>query len=227
MCSTFDWQWKEAETLYRRAIASNPSYAQARHWFAVDFLVPLGRFDEAQRELEMARRLDPLSQIIAEGCCAILMYRRDYAGALDTYRKLVEMDPTFYKGFSGMGRVLILMGRHEEALAAFTRALSLAGDVPNVIGAMAHAHAVAGQMEEALRSLARLQEIARTRTVHEVTLSVVYAGLGDIERSLDSLERACERREVGLAFVNVHPLYDVLRNHPRFHAVLRRIGFRN
>ena len=29
--STFDWQWGDGEALYRRAIATNPSYAQARH----------------------------------------------------------------------------------------------------------------------------------------------------------------------------------------------------
>jgi TolB-like protein len=225
--STFDWQWREAEPLYRRAIASNPSYAQARHWFAVDFLVPLGRFDEALRELEMARRLDPLSQIIVEGTCALQMYRRDYPAALAAYRHLVELDPTFYKGFSGMGRVLNLMGRHEEAVAALTRGLSLAGDVPNLIGAMGHAHATAGQMPEARQCLERLQAIAQVRTVHEVTFSILYLGLGEFERSIDSLERACERREVGLAFTNVHPLYDAVRDHPRFQAVLKRIGFRN
>ena len=225
--STFDWQWTEAEPLYRRAIASNPSYAQARHWFAVDFLVPLGRFDEALRELEMARRLDPLSQIIMEGCCTVRMYRRDYPAALAAFQSLVEMDPTFYKGFSGMGRILNLMGRHEEALAALTRALSLAGEVPNVIGALGHAHAVAGQMDQARRYLERLREIARTRTVHEATFAILYLGLGETEQTIESLERACQRREVGLVFTNVHPLYDSLRENTRFQAILRRIGFRN
>jgi len=225
--STFDWQWKEAETLYRRAIAANPSYAQARHWFAMDFLVPLGRFDEALRELEMARRLDPLSQIIVEGCCAIQMYRHDYPAALAAFQNLVEMDPTFYKGFSGMGRVLNLMGRHEEALAALTRAFSLAGDVPSLIGALGHAHASAGQIHQARQYLERLHEIARVRTVHAVTFAVLHLGLGETDKTLESLERACERREVGLAFANVHPLYDSLRENPRFQAVLRRIGLRN
>lgn len=225
--STFEWQWKEAETLYRRAITANPGYAQARHWFGVDFLVPQGRFEEAIRELDTARRLDPLSQIVVEGCCAVHMYIRDYARALSSFQELVELDPTFYKGYSGMGRVLNLMGRHEEALKAFERAYALAGDVPNVVGALAHAHASTGQISEAREYLRRLKDMESVRPVHNVTLAIAYLGLGEKYLALGCLEQACEMREVGLAYTNVHPLYDSLRAEPRFQAILRRVGFVN
>src|SRR5262249_18698940 len=52
--SLFDWDWSGAESLYRQAIALNPGYSRARHWFGLDFLALLGRFDEAMAELQMA-----------------------------------------------------------------------------------------------------------------------------------------------------------------------------
>jgi serine/threonine-protein kinase len=65
--SLFEWKWDEAEKLYRAAIAANPGYSHARHWFAVDFLSPLGRCEEALAEVRIAHDLDPLSMIIREG----------------------------------------------------------------------------------------------------------------------------------------------------------------
>src|ERR1700722_527286 len=80
--SLFDWKWQEAEALYRRAIALNPGSSKARHWFSVDFLAMLGRFDEAEAEIQMARELDPLSLIIHEASPYLKMLRQDYEGAL-------------------------------------------------------------------------------------------------------------------------------------------------
>ena len=81
--SMFEWDWAGAETFYRRAIALNPGYARARHWFGNDFLALLGRFDEALPEMRMARHLDPLSPILVEGCGYVKMMQRDYVGALE------------------------------------------------------------------------------------------------------------------------------------------------
>src|SRR6202040_3475636 len=59
----YDWDWQTAEKEYRRAIQLDPNYATAHQWYA-EYLTWLGRFDEAFRESERARQLDPLSLII-------------------------------------------------------------------------------------------------------------------------------------------------------------------
>jgi len=60
----YDWDWQTAEKEFRRAIELNPNYATAHHWYA-EHLSWQGRFDDALRESERARQLDPLSLIIA------------------------------------------------------------------------------------------------------------------------------------------------------------------
>jgi TolB-like protein/Flp pilus assembly protein TadD len=223
--STFDWEWAEAESLYRRAIELNPGYSRARHWYGTDYLALLGRFDEGLREVQMARHLDPLSPIIAEGCGFVYMLRRDYETALREHQQLTELDPLFYKAYSSKGRVLCLMGRYQEAIASLERARSLAGDVPNILSATAQTLALAGFVWEARTLLEELQALAKTRWVPSACFATVYLGLGDNQTALDYLEAACDRKEQAVNGLKVHPLYDPLRSEPRFQQLLERIGF--
>ena len=57
----YDWDWRSAEESFNRAIDLNPSYARG-HIFYSFFLEAMGRQDEAIREAEAARTLDPLSR---------------------------------------------------------------------------------------------------------------------------------------------------------------------
>jgi serine/threonine-protein kinase len=143
--SLFDWKWREAEALYLHAIAINPSYSKARHWFGVDALALLGRFDEAEAQVQAARESDPLSLILHEGIAHIRLLRRDYDGAMEEYRRVGELDPGYYKAYSGQARVLNLTGQYDRAIAMFEKALSIAGDVPNIVAALGQTLALAGK----------------------------------------------------------------------------------
>jgi TolB-like protein/Tfp pilus assembly protein PilF len=222
--SQFDWNWTAAEPLYRKAIALNPGYSRSRHWFAVDFLALMGRFEEAVPEIRMARHLDPLSPIILEGCGFLKMLQRDYDGALEEYDQLLQLDPMFYRGYGARARVLALMGRYDDAIAMFERARELGGDVPSVLAALGQALANAGFVWEARQLLDELQAASRTRWVPAGSLAILNIGLGDYSAALDQLETACDRREM-LMTLNVHPIYDPLRSEPRFQALLKRVGF--
>jgi TolB-like protein/Tfp pilus assembly protein PilF len=222
--SLFDWDWSEAEALYRRAIALNPGYSRAHHWFASDFLAVLGRFEEALPEIRMARHLDPLSPVLVEGCGYIKMLQRDYAGALEEYDQVLQLDPMFYRVYSSRARLFALLGRYEEAIALFERARALAGDVPSILAALGDTLARAGFVWEARSLLDELHAAAKTRWVPSAAFAMVNIGLGDHQAALSYLETACERREL-LTGLKVHPAYDPLRSEPRFQRLLGRIGF--
>ena len=59
---TFYWTWDAAtaEHEFKRAIALNPDYVAAHHWYAT-FLMTMRRYPEALVEIEKARKLDPSS----------------------------------------------------------------------------------------------------------------------------------------------------------------------
>src|SRR5262249_12838881 len=90
----YDWDWQTTEKEFRRAIELNPNYATAHHWYA-EHLMWRGRFDEALKESERARQLDPLSLIIAADNSAIFFFSRQYDRAIEKWRSVLEMDPDF------------------------------------------------------------------------------------------------------------------------------------
>src|SRR5581483_11754824 len=130
-------EWEDSEHLYRKAIALNPGYVTAHHWLATDHLALMGRFEEAHAEIETALQLDPLSSIIYEGRASFFTLQHRYDEALRRYRELVQFDPSFYKAYTGMGRAYLQDGNYAEARTMLEKGRSLAGDVPNILAALA------------------------------------------------------------------------------------------
>ncbi len=122
-----------------------------------------------------------------------------------------------------MGRLLSLMGRYDDAIATLEKARALAGPVPRILSALGQTLALAGRKAEARNYLDQLHAIARTECVPAISFAILHLGLGDHPRALDYLDQACERREMAVGALKVHPLYDALRSEPRFNQLLRRI----
>jgi TolB-like protein/Flp pilus assembly protein TadD len=222
---TYDWEWDDAELLYQQAIALNPGYATAHHWLGCDHYALLGRMDEAVAECNIARQLDPLSDIILESTGYVLMLRHQYQAAIDSYREILTINPSFYKAYTSMGRAWLQMGNYTEALASLQKGRSLAGDLPSILGAMGQAYGLLGEVARARESLRELERLAQVRYVPTACLATIHLGLGETGRALEWLEEGCERKESQLVSIKVHPLYDPLRGEPRFQKLLRRLRF--
>jgi serine/threonine-protein kinase len=219
----YDREWEDAERLYLRAIALNPGYATAHHWYGVDFCANLGRFDQAAAELEIAGQLDPLSAIIREGSAFLHLLRRDYDAAVRAYHELAEFAPSFYKAYTSLGRTYAQQGKYLDAIAMLEKGRTMAGNIPNILGAMGQVYALAGEPGRARDMIGKLTELAQRTYVPASVYAVVYLGLGEHERALDCLERGCEQRDTPLTALKVHPIYDPLRAHPRFQNLLKRL----
>lgn len=222
--SLYDWEWSEAGEHYRRAIELNPGYATGRHWYACDYLALQGRFDEALSEMEVAVQLDPLSPVMNESRAYVLMLAGQYDEALQQHTATLEFHPHFFKSYTAMGRVYLQKGMYAQAIENLRKGQSLAGDVPNILGALGQAYALDGKPDEARALLAQLAETAQRRFVPWTAMALIHAGLGEVDRGLDWLERACERHDLQVSALKVHPGYDALRPSPRFAALLKRIG---
>ena len=222
----YDWQWKESEALYRRAIELNPGYATAHHWLAIDCHAVLGNLDQAAAGLETARQLDPLSGIIREGQALLRLLARDYPDAVRRYRELIAADPDFYKGYTGLGRAYAQQGNYLDALRMLDQGRSMAGDIPNILAAMGQVYALGGEPDRAREMLARLERMARTAYIPSTAFAIVHLGLGEHERALYWLEQGLAVHDPPLAALYTHPVYDPLRAHPRFQALLAALNFR-
>jgi TolB-like protein/DNA-binding winged helix-turn-helix (wHTH) protein/Tfp pilus assembly protein PilF len=217
----YDWDWQTADKEFRRAIELNPNYATAHHWYA-EHLTWLGRFDEALRESERARQLDPLSLIIAADNGAILYYSRQYDRAIAQFLAVREMDPNFPRAYM-IDEAYEQKGLFADALTNVDR-LRQYGDSPWTLSEMVYLYARSGQQAEAQRALEKLLELDRRQQIEPATILMAYVGLGNKEQSFVYLEKAYSQHSNTLATLKVEPRFDPLRDDVRFQQMQRRVG---
>src|SRR5206468_6276025 len=122
-------------------------------------------FDQARTELEIAKQLDPLSSIIREGIGAINTLSRKYDEAIEIFQGICALDPSFYKAYSSLGRAYLQKHRFREAIENLEQALSIAGEVPNILGALGQAYGLSGDHARARTVLAQLKNASSRRPV--------------------------------------------------------------
>lgn len=215
----YDYDWQTAEKEYRRAIELNPNYATAHHWYA-EHLAWSGRFDEALRESERARQLDPLSLVIAVDNGAILYFSRQYDQAIQKLRAVQEMEPNFPR-IHIVVFAYVEKGMYTEALADTKNWHE--GSSPWFWSVLAYTYGRAGQQPEAQRALDKLLELNRRQQIDPSALIWAYIGMGNKDQAVIWLEKAYSQHS-SLTTLKVDPIYDPLRSDPRFQDLLRRVG---
>jgi len=219
----FDWDFEQAEALFRRALELNPNYVNARHWYT-HLLIALSRFDEALAEGERALELDPLSAVMNTHLGWHFMCTREYDLAIAQYHRTFTLDPKFVVAQWYLGLAFEQVGRYAEAETAFREAL-LATNQDQIIRAdAAHFYAVSGQHERALNELAELQKLSETRHVSSFGLALICVGLRDDDRAFEYFEKAVQEHCDTLVYLNVEPRFDRIRSDPRFKMLIKRVG---
>jgi eukaryotic-like serine/threonine-protein kinase len=217
------WDWAGAEAAFRRALELDPSHAGAHHWYS-DFLSAMGRAGESVATARRAAELDPLNLAINMTLGAAYFYARRYEEAMEQQRKTLDLDPAFAPAHRSMGGALEQLGRYDEAIEEYRKGAALSHDL-SASSLLAHAYAVSGRRDEALRLLRELEEAARDRYVSPYSLAAVHAGLGDVDRAFEMLDRAHDSKDRGMSWIFVAPRLDPLRADPRFTDLLRRMKF--
>jgi TolB-like protein len=215
----FDWDWETAEKEYRRAIELDPNYATAHHWYA-EYLMWLGRFDEALHESELARQLDPLSLIIAVDRAEIFYFSRQYDRAIEQFRYVRAMDPEFpHTG-------LIVLVYLQKGMLAEAEALlpHKPIDDPHYWATVVDVYYRSGQQERARHALEKLLVWSRSRPVDPRSIVSAYLAVGDKDKALASLEKAYAQHSSLMVYLKVDPMFDPLRSDSRFQRLIHGVG---
>jgi tetratricopeptide (TPR) repeat protein len=217
----YDFDWPGSEKEFRRAIELDPQYATAHQWYA-EFLSWQGRFDEAFAESSQARQLDPLSLIIATDHASIQYRSRHYESAIEQFRSVLELDPTYDHARSLMIPSYLQLGRYDEAIDAINR-WAARGEDPWRWAWEAAFYGRSGRAAEARQTLAKLEQVVGSRPDRCAMLLVAYSATGQKDRVLDLLERAYAEHSNSVVEIKVDPIYDPIRSDPRFKDFLRRV----
>ncbi len=221
--ATYDWDFEGAEREYKQAIQLGPNNPEAHNSYG-NFLVAMGRTDEALNELRIAQQIDPLSLNIPTNIGWALYIAGRYDEALAQIKQVLGRDPSFARAYMNLGEILQEQGKYDDAIAAFQKARELSKD-PLADMALGHAYAVAGRRNEALKIAVDLDNRVLQKQVSPFLPAVVYAGLNEKDRAFYWLERAFQERSNWLTLIKVGRRMKNLHGDPRFDDLLKRIGF--
>jgi len=214
-----DQAWDQAVRDFERAIDLNPDDGSLRQWYATNGLVPLGRFDDALRELRLASALDPLSLAISASIGITLYYARRFEEAEQALADTCQLEPRFGLAHLFLGYVHAAGLRFDEAARELEIASQVAGRTPENISLLGFALSASGDTGRARLLLEELAGLSTRRYVSPVLLAQLHAGLGDTEQALRELERASERHALDLVWIRSRHTFDLLRREPRFQAL--------
>lgn len=222
IAENYDWDWQTAGREFRRAIELDPNYPTAHQWYA-EYLAWQGQLDLAFAESERARRLDPLSLIIATDHGALLYYSHQYDRAIDQFRTTLEMEPNFPRAHI-LIYAYVQEARYREALADLEQ-WRRHGDFADVWGFESYIYACSGKLAEAQRDLAQFERVNRDTPSDSIWVHIiVYAGMGERDKFFTYLQLALREHLNIVTSLKVDPVYDPYRSDPRFQAILGKIG---
>jgi serine/threonine-protein kinase len=210
-----DWDWERAGREFRRAIELNPHYATARQWYSW-YLAAMGRVPEGVLEAQRATELDPASVSIRRslGWLYCTARRPDLARAV--LERALVMNPEAPETLTTLGLAEEQAGRYEEAARVLRDALLYAPGDSNVMVTQARVAMKAGRPDEALAIASGVRMLERTRYVSPSDLAKLAIGLGETDQAFAALERARQERRGWLVYLRADPLFDPIRDEPRF-----------
>ena len=219
----FYWNWPEAESHFKRALELNPNYPTARHWYC-QYLVRMGRFNEAIQEAKRAQELDPTSLVMHANLGTAFYEARQYDQAIEQLQKTLEMDANFVPAYLYLGVAYLQKRMYDEAITSFQKGNQLAPYTTDMTALLGHAYAMSGKRDEALKILSELNELSKQQYVSPFGKAFIYVGLGEKDQTFKWLEKAYDDRIWLMGMLKVEPIFDPLRADPRFEDLLRRVG---
>ena len=219
----FEFDWRGGEAGLRKAIELNPKLPTARYWYC-SFLDALGRFDESIEQGRVAHELDPLDLITLNNIARTLTHAGRHDEAIDLALKTLEIAPEFYVTHWALGVVYLKIGKLDEAVERF-RFAAAKSSLLFLRAYLGFALALSGNTAEARQILAELHAEGKRTYVSPLCICLVHIGLGEIETALDLLEDAWTMKTVLLIWIKTEPVFDALRDEPRFNDLVMKMRF--
>jgi serine/threonine-protein kinase len=219
-----DYDWARAANHFERALELDRLAPAVCIPYAIWHLRPRGRLEEAMGELNRLRERDPLSVMARAETSLILFLMRDYEGSALMARQALDLEPGNKLGELQLVRAWIALKRYDEAVALAERSTQ----DRRWFVALAHlaaAYGAVGRGDEARKVLAEMHEqAAESGQAHATPFATTYAALGDIETAVQWVEEAIRLREPMITTLKMWPVFDPIRSHPRYPALLQMMN---
>jgi DNA-binding winged helix-turn-helix (wHTH) protein/tetratricopeptide (TPR) repeat protein len=220
----FDWDFASAQRSLARAVALDAEYMpayQATAWLQS----ARGQHAEAIGAARRALQLDPVNTARYTELAWVLALGGHYDEAQHEIERALQLNPRSFETWLMKGWTYELTGQPDAAFAAYREGLRVGG-VPEEalrrVDAVYRAEGLAGYYRGWLDQKPR----SGSTPISDTFRAMVYVRAGELDRAIESLQQAYQKRESALAWVNVEPSFQRLRSDARFQQIAARVGAR-
>jgi serine/threonine protein kinase len=212
---------KRAAELAQQALAIDPQLPEAHVALSRSYGESY-QYSDAAREARLAIQEEPDNAMAWDQLSWALAYEvpPEPVEAEKAAREAIRLNPALNYAQYHLGRALYLQGRYPEAMAAFDRCEEVAGESSSADFGRSQALAAQGRYTDAIATI--LKRGQPKSMMDTYWLSSYYAGAGDQEKAIATLERAFDRGFRDFAAINASPAFHSVRNDPRFQQLLQR-----
>jgi tetratricopeptide (TPR) repeat protein len=205
--------------LYSRALALDPGHALTHAFMALN-LTQAGRHPAALEAIAKAQQLEPASLVFSSIAGLVGYMAREFDEAERRLGSVLHAAPDAPLPRHFLARVMLARGRGADVLDLTA---GHDGPAPGSLATLGRAYAQAGRPEEAMREVERLRLLAGQGLGVGFDLALIQLDLGDRESAFSALEQSLADHSQMGGYINVEPVFDPLRDDPRFAAVAARM----
>jgi TolB-like protein len=214
-----EWNWEAAQRSWQRATELDPRDSDVRVTRAA-FAAAMGQPQGTTAAFEVALESDPFNPQLREFYGHQLLRLRRYDEGIAQFRRVLEAEPDFNSSFNGLWRAYHFKQMYGEAARHAARYLATRG-YPDLGDAFDRDYDRLGYAVALRKAAAGMAERSGTSMV----IARMYAFAGDRDLASHWLEKAYQDGDSSMVSLKVDPSFDILRDDPRFQALLRKMNF--
>jgi TolB-like protein/DNA-binding winged helix-turn-helix (wHTH) protein len=215
-----DWDWTTSNREFQRAIALDPNDANTRASFGI-FLIAMGQTERGLSEFERAHQLDPVSEFTNMIGAYMFYLSHRFDQAIDQGQKAIELYPQSGGAHYWLAQSYEQNGMAKQAADTYLKTLMLANLPAEQLASARQAIALSGLQGYWQHEL--LRKRSGSQGDRPCWKTLIYAHLGDKERTIEQLQWGLDQHCDGLQFLKVEPIYDRFRPDPRFQELLQKM----
>ena len=210
-----DWNWVEADTFFRRALALDPGNSSVLS-DAANMEAFLRRFDEALNLSHRAVQLDPRDALSRRFLGQIFYWAGRQDEAEEQLNRALELDPNSPEAHWKLGFAYLSQGHAQEALAEENQEPL----IPARLQGEAIVYHAMGRKAE---SDAALTELVAKYPEGRYVFAEAYAFRGETDQALHWLEEAYDHNDGDLREIKIDPLLKSVHGESRYIALLKKL----
>ncbi len=215
------WNWDIAEKEFQITINMNPNHANALAYYS-HYLAIMGYPEEGLPYVERAFKIEKLDGLIHGLYGMALRHARRYDDAIRILEEAATQFPDEMIIYSTLRSAYHDKHMYTEAINAGIKYYEIRGDSA-YISALKQGYREGGYQLAMQRNAEALIEQSKTKYITPWQIATLYLRAGMHEETLDWLEKGYEDQDANMPSINADPLFDHLREYPRFKEIVKKM----